>query len=108
MTDEEMAAKKATEKYPIPVCWNEIDLARNSCYEQGFLAGLVAGRAEWHDLRKNPDDLPKGEGLFAVYWSLGKIDGYTVINGFKNPHKDIVAWYEIPRFDEEVNKHEVH
>lgn len=73
--------------------------------KQSFQKGAEFGynnAIRWHDLRKNPDDLPKGEGLFAVYWSLGKIDGYTVINGFKNLHKDIVAWYEIPRFDEEL------
>lgn len=61
---------------------------------------LKKKKPKWHDLRKNPDDLPKGEGLFVVYRSLGKIDGYTVINGFKNPHKDIVAWCETPKFEE--------
>ena len=54
---------------------------------------------EWHYVKDG--DLPKEEGLFVVYWRLGKIDGYTIVNSFKKPHKDIVAWYEIPKFEEE-------
>lgn len=38
-----VAKEKASEKYPIPRVWNEIDIARNSCYEQGFIDGAEHG-----------------------------------------------------------------
>jgi len=104
MTDEEMADVYIHNHihYEVAKREDKTEYAKevsSVTVKQAFLAGLRASRPKWHDLRKNPDDLPKGEGLFVVYWSLGKIDGYTVINGFKNPHKDIVAWCEIPRFE---------
>lgn len=37
------AKEKASEKYPIPREWDEIDIARNSCYEQGFIDGAEYG-----------------------------------------------------------------
>lgn len=110
MTDKEMAEEyvKANVHYEIAKRENGAEYAKevsSVTIEQAFLAGLAVGKdinvsTKWHDLRKNPDDLPKEEGLFVVYWSLGKIDGYMVINGFKNPHKDIVKWCEIPTFKE--------
>lgn len=119
MTDEEMAMKKATEKYPIPIRWKGIDLARNSCYEQGFLSGLKAGKdmnvpTKWHDLRKNPNDLPpleKGavvDATIDVLTDRGEIAYYyydgdescwcdTNANEIDMPK----AWCEIPKFEEE-------
>jgi hypothetical protein len=32
----------------------------------GFLAGLKAGRPQWHDLEKDPNDLPKEEKQYVV------------------------------------------
>ena len=52
MTDEEM-----TEEYA-----SSSTNDRGYYYEglkEGFLAGLKAGRPEWHDLRKNLTDLPE-------------------------------------------------
>ena len=44
-------------------------------YYNGFLAGLKAGRPQWHDLRENPNDLPKDTDslyLVRVYsWDFG-------------------------------------
>lgn len=101
MTDEEMADEYASNHGDDNVLdFGDFQINLWPLRRWSFLDGLEAGKPKWHDLRKSPDDLPKGEGLFVVYWSLGKIDGYTVINGFKNPHKDIVAWCEIPEFKE--------
>ena len=42
---------------------------------EGFLAGLKAGRPQWHDLRKDPNDLPTDTTvlyLVRVYsWDFG-------------------------------------
>ena len=71
----------------------------------GFLAGLKAGRPQWHDLRENPNDLPK-EGMEVL-----NDDGVEVvrINGHwryvygdeweDDAHLDY--WCEIPTFDKE-------
>lgn len=57
---------------------------------------------EWHDLRKNPDDLPREEEgqLYVVYWRLGLIDGYSVVRKIVNPLKDVIAWCRVPCYDE--------
>ena len=34
--------------------------------EEAFLAGLKAGRPQWHDLRKNPNDLPESSIFHEV------------------------------------------
>lgn len=38
-----VAKEKAGEKYPIPRVWDSIDLARNCCYERGFIDGAEFG-----------------------------------------------------------------
>lgn len=34
--------------------------------KQAFLAGLKAGRPQWHDLKKDPNDLPKSPKLSVI------------------------------------------
>lgn len=36
---EKEAEQQAFEKYPIPQNWDSINLARNSCYEEGYIDG---------------------------------------------------------------------
>ena len=40
---EKEAKERANKKYPIPFNWNEIDLARNTKYEEGFKDGAEFG-----------------------------------------------------------------
>ena len=74
--------------------------------EEAYLAGLKAARKEmWHDLRKNPNDLPEiymgvlnQNGMNVVYdytnkvWSNDDTDEYIC--------DDPIAWCEIPTFEE--------
>ena len=76
--------------------------------KQAFLAGLKAGRPQWHDLRKDKNDLPKdkhnvwckcldecGEG-----WYDKDTNTWTLI--YKGYHVHCIeAWCEIPTFDKE-------
>ena len=60
MTDEELE-KKAVKVYL--ECERDLTyLGEDEIYVTGYVAGYVAGTKEngvvWHDLRKNPDDLP--------------------------------------------------
>ena len=77
-----------------------------------FLAGLKAGRVQWHDLRKNPNDLPPkendvyskevrvylGSGCYAhsVFSYLLKEDGREHCWVGCDP----IAWCEEPQFKE--------
>lgn len=61
MTDKQLA-----EEYEKVAEYVEIDDYGHKVYdsldiEQAYLAGLKEGRPKWHDLRKNPNDLPTSE-----------------------------------------------
>lgn len=84
-----------------------------SSMKQAFLAGIKAGKKiTWHDLRKNPDDLPPRKGLETYSERLITDKGYSVYNFRKcrwyvdEPdcdcmvHRDVIAWCEIPKFEE--------
>ena len=72
--------------------------------EQAFLTGLKAGRPQWHDLRKAPNDLPKDDNYVLVSngkdwtkafykdkkWNIICLVGFT----------KIIAWCEIPKYTE--------
>ena len=102
MKDEEMAEEYA---------WKSLgynDEIRLEDLADGFLAGLKAGRPQWHDLEKEPTDLPKdnhnvwckaldhyGEG-----WYDKDTNTWTLI--YRGYHLHCIeAWCEIPTFDKE-------
>lgn len=112
MKDEELAEEYA-EKYfgkktELVEVWK-----LKSCREN-FLAGLKAGRPQWHDLRKDKNDLPD-EGTYLVIWQNDK--GYKELFMMNYEEDDeeelhwvdgdcevqdehIIAWCEIPEFNE--------
>ena len=78
-------------------------------------AGLKAGRPQWHDLRKDPNDLPD-EGVYLVVWQNARgyrermimkyeEDDEEELHWFDDENDcwddDIIAWCEIPTFDKE-------
>ena len=85
-----------------------------NCYiEQAYLDGLAEGRKEkWHDLRKDSNDLPKESGYYLVsrysnylrrkrhtqtlFYIKGKRNGWDT----KMDKTQIIAWCEIPMFEE--------
>ena len=74
-------------------------------YKEGFLAGLKAGRPQWHDLRKDQNDLPKKNKSYWVYIDCqgNKIYRSIVWQGCWIGVWDCIAlaWCEIPTFDKE-------
>ena len=132
MKDEEMVEQKA-EKYaknllkdvtcnighPRARQINSIDIedAWLYGYKDGFLAGLKAGRPQWHevadgDLPKDEKDmlmseqlilLTKMKGTNNLSISIGQYNFST--QEFSYPHlaglTDVIAWCEIPTFDKE-------
>ena len=83
-----------------PVVMKEL----NTTFKDGFLAGLKAARQEkWHDLRKDPNDLPQDcainqDGKRVIYDHVNKVwrnddaDEYIC--------DDPILWCEIPTFEE--------
>ena len=120
MKDEEMADKHAEEyrkNFRYYRVWHGqvVDKSPSTIVEQsfkdGFLAGLKAGRPQWH----TPDArLPEEEGdyLFCLrdgeettmYDIMGgSIDwnGYVSLDSHIWSITDVIAWCELPIFDKE-------
>jgi hypothetical protein len=115
MKDEEMAEEFANEKCkdcymcsysehknPYKICQRRKDV------KQAFLAGLKAGRPQWHDLRKDKNDLPPkmlGNSNFSieVLSDKGELVNYNFhyCEWFYWRSGSPIAWCEIPTFDKE-------
>lgn len=76
-------------------------------YIKNHLDGLAEGKPKWHDLRKNPDDLPKHSGLYCV--QSGEVREYvkeekswfTVhFEPCMNRTEETYLWCELPKFEE--------
>lgn len=113
MKDEEMA-EEYKEKHicstcaDIQDCGNDCPFSR--CGVQAFLAGLKAGRPQWHDLRENPNDLPKRDKTFVtdvsvtvVVYPLEFAVYYFFDKKWYSNGKEVKVdrWCEIPTFDKE-------
>lgn len=76
---------------------------------KAYFAGAKENGVIWHDLRKNPDDLPeRGHKVIAVYHDFGhthlfaylREDWVWTTNGH-NAFDGVIAWCEIPRYEVE-------
>lgn len=77
--------------------------------ELGYIAGATENGIQWHDLRKDPNDLPKEDcEVFAIVKSDGTLyksienyylDKTDTFDGWGTCQK-VIAWCEIPRFKE--------
>lgn len=72
-----------------------------------FLDGLAEGKPKWHDLRKNPDDLPQRSGLYCV--QCGEVrefdkeekSWFTVnFDPCMNRTEETYLWCELPKWEE--------
>ena len=110
MKDEEMAEEYADRTETKD--WEGFDITRE-VRKQAFLAGLKAGRPQWHDLRKAPNDLPERMGLGSKEVYVAYKDGVTDFACYRFDKKcwerseneelaeNVIAWCEIPTFDKE-------
>ena len=106
MTDEEKAKEITIEYFQITeYCFENLLPNKNFVYNfyKGVLNGLAEGRKEtknqWHDLREDPDDLPKESGEFWTKWEDGAYSTahYFADSGFGSY---VIAWCELPEFKE--------
>ena len=107
MKDEELA-----KEYEEKAEYIEVDDYGKKVYglmdiQQAFLAGLKAGRPQWHDLREDPNDLPKEPNekmRVNETWVYVKFFDNTyglVDKGALNNYSGAIAWCELPTFDKE-------
>ena len=98
MTDEELADKYAEEYFGKKI--ELVDLWKVKTYKDAFLTALKVGRPQWHDLRKDSQDLPKGHKV--VLNQVGMATQYDPNRGFLGfGGAGIIAWCETPIFDKE-------
>lgn len=107
MTEQEMAEEYVNKNN---IEW-ELECHRTSPIGeviQAFLAGLKAGRPKWHDLRKDPTDLPKDKhNVWCQYldqyeegWYDKDTNTWTLI--YRDYHIHCIeAWCELPTFEKE-------
>lgn len=101
MTDLERAEELANNGYALGCTKSPFEAAK-----EGFLAGLKSTRQEkWHDLRKDPNDLPEAHtsvinqnGVNVIYDDTKKVWRYD--NADECICDDPIAWREIPTFEE--------
>ena len=91
---------------------NKLDAYKVGRYD-GFLAGLKAGRPQWHKITdwKNNSQFPKDElktylvRLYQDHYVMCELDIYRQFYLPDNLEdidpKDVIAWCEIPVFDKE-------
>lgn len=102
MKDEELADKYAEEYFGKKT--ELVELWKVKSYKDAFLAGLKAGRPQWHDLRKNKNLVPDSPRLVLVQCidSTHCEFSYYINNSWiLNRNVPVIAWCEIPTFDKE-------
>lgn len=117
MTDEEMADEYAREWLyhvkDLELHHKEDDKPEYIRIKQAYLDGLHEGQPKWHDLRKDPNDLPPRMGLgseevYVQYDTKGATDFacYRFDKNIWERSEDdeqaigVIAWCEIPTFKE--------
>lgn len=107
MKDEEMAEEYRKDlKSKFFLSEPQLDLACQG-YKDGFLAGLKAGRPQWHDINdKEPSKEQLGKQLLIRMESvIGDTDYDYLVYKYKGESitdvADVIAWCEIPTFDKE-------
>lgn len=102
MKDEEMAEEYFESKCLHSYADTEEELKEDVV--DAFLAGLKAGRPQWHDLRKDPNDLPNDDRIVSDQEG-NNVKYVERLNKWFYRHRtceaDVIAWCEIPTFDKE-------
>ena len=108
----EQRAEEKAEKYS--EAFIEKGVAKAS-YAKGYIAGATENGIQWHDLRKDPNDLPKEFDVNKNRWEMEKrITKHIVQNEYgervccfggtwyyeEGDEAHPIAWCEIPTFKE--------
>ncbi len=94
MKDEEMAEEWWNNW--VVKDWNDLQEGKR-LFIQAFLDGLKAGKTQWHDLEKDPNDLPKHTNSVLGY-CRGDYYDVCFFNGKRligHGESDFLKWKEI-------------
>lgn len=84
-------------------------------WKEGYEKGLAEGKPKWHDLRKDPNDLPKKTGEYFTNIGLLYYDELCNRHFWHTPsceacdysdkveEDEVIAWCELPKFEEKIN-----
>lgn len=116
MTDEERTdelIQKAKESYKVYSEDKCVGSYEDYQYIDGYCNGYDQGyedcrhyahdyyKPKWHDLRKDPNDLPKVKGYYLVCRQNAQESNISYFNHSEMDFNDIViAWCELPQFKE--------
>lgn len=105
MTLEEKARESAESKGFGLGC----TVSQTDCYVQGYINGAKENGTQWHDLRKDPNDLPKEYDTVLVCTEDIDLHKLVLICNYHydkwwfadgETAEDVIAWCEIPQFKE--------
>ena len=106
MTDEEKAEEYFNKhKY----AHDNRNGKQETIHKKIYLDGLAEGREEkWHDLRRNPNDLPKEcqnvlclcNDIGCKYYCTGHLIYKTWFSNTESKVLRVTAWCELPKFEE--------
>ena len=108
MTLEEKARLYLVNKFGLikNISVNEIERNEELSGEfHAYIDGVTENGIIWHDLRKNPNDLPDGYAVVLNQHGVQVTYDY-MYNVWRNDDannyicEDVVAWTEIPKFEE--------
>lgn len=121
MTDEERAEEYVIKRYGIDKCYKEkneetkkyMKIDVHIDYEEEYLCyldGLTEGKPKWHDLRKDPNDLPKlADKRFPWSITVANQNGEACIYNYRRSRwqtcifteiDEPIKWCELPKFKE--------
>lgn len=107
MTEDELVEKSMD--YEMRVC----GIHANQSIREAYVDGAKENGVFWHDLRKNPEDLPEDDKDVLVAFVNETARGREILTGndryladdklwyYEGEGKNIVAWCEVPRFVKE-------
>jgi hypothetical protein len=121
MTEDQAFIEWKAEQYKHQSTEEEMEFVEHLHYfpryfEKTFIDGYreCQKEHEWHDLRKDPKDVPD-EGTYLIEWRNARGYGDTMIMRYEeddeeelhwidrdgdNWDDDVIAWREIPKFEE--------
>ena len=115
MTEEELTEKMDKDLKEVfnvkSIMDFQFDLMQKA-YLKGIETGQMVCRPKWHDLRKNPDDLPPNEHEVYIcleYQGSNGIERHVGFDRyldadktwFTSTNEEVIAWCEIPKYTED-------
>lgn len=102
MTDEKLEKEAGEYAKPFHDMTRYDYVEERTHVRQAYIAGFHAGQPKWHDLRKDPNDLPKDSKEVLIITSDNRKHTGFYDNGWfcQDSGGIVIAWCEIPTFKE--------